>query len=1230
MPEIKRAFNAGRMNKDLDERLVPQGEYVEANNVQIVAPEEGAIGVIKNIKGNEAIAELGITEAKTIGAITDTATNKIYWFVKSPSINAIVSFDFENLNDPEADTIIPIVIDTANVLKFTYSGIHSINIINSEYIAWTDNNSEPRIIDIDLFKSGTDDFLNHTKLYGRNFVEDDTTVIRHSPLNAPNIVEKFRDDELVLTLNANISSYAEGETFSIRPNPINPTTIKLGKYVFLNGITRVYVECTNSVSIIIPGEPATLFVEHTFTMLSRPDFLSDEAVDWNIYSISENIFELDFVRFAYRWKFYNGQYSLLSPFSNFAFLPSTYKYSSEEGYNLGMENSMQEVVLNFIEVAYNNIYKSQNFIESIEIIVKKDGDANIYLLDTISKNDLIANVVNGTNHRVRVSKDTIHSVLSSDRILNHWSAVPLRAGTQEFLSNRLLYGNFEIGINTENIKPDFNISIAKYSDIVPSKSIKTGRKYKLGVVYQDKYGRQTPVISNNNAEISIPFNSSYYLTGHSRIQVSLNDDISTLPSEITHYKYYIKDVAGKYENILISEIFPDPSKREGDVAVGDIWAAIPSSEVNKFAKGDFLIVKKLHNQNEPLGDKSVKIKVLEVSSSAPSFIGKPAGYTDDNDTSTIYVPSNTSFDYKYYNADGKFFIKLQDKNNVLFNNLPASAAPGGYYIIQENDINDYRELTYEGTLLARVHQYAGPTGGYMTYVKWDFYYLNGLIYYTGYGAQILPYSPSTDYTDYIEHFSTVYSNSVFACGSKQIITATGNWRTVSILNDFDGNDKTLLLNWATLENWDFNTAYVAQETARQSLLNAYLCPVNTGLVLNPAIFETEAKEESLDIYYETPNTYPISEYNNTKTLDWTNCINFLNGVESISIRDDYNEKSISKGVRVSTVLNNDFKKAVYPNRIIWSGLYNEINEYNGLNEFLTSEKITKDLNPEYGSIQRLFVRNSDLISFCEDKVIKILSNKDALYNADGSTNITASNAVLGQAVAFAGEFGISKNPESLADYGYRTYFTDKERGVVLRLSIDGLEVISDDGMSSWFRNKFRSHIGAINGAYDTYSNQYIVSFEDDKSVSYSEYVKGWTSFHNYSFTNGLSLNGDFYTFGKSVRVGEVLYTVDGGDLWKHYNTNVYSNIYNKQLTANVKFVFNEEPSVVKNFKTMTYEGNSGWEVDSITTDIQTGQILSFVGKEGKYFDYISGKADLDLSNFSVQGLGIVQSNVIVD
>ena len=35
MPEIKHQFTKGKMNKDLDERLVPNGEYRDAMNIQI-------------------------------------------------------------------------------------------------------------------------------------------------------------------------------------------------------------------------------------------------------------------------------------------------------------------------------------------------------------------------------------------------------------------------------------------------------------------------------------------------------------------------------------------------------------------------------------------------------------------------------------------------------------------------------------------------------------------------------------------------------------------------------------------------------------------------------------------------------------------------------------------------------------------------------------------------------------------------------------------------------------------------------------------------------------------------------------------------------------------------------------------------------------------------------------------------------------------------------------------
>ena len=35
MPEIKHDFSAGKMNKDLDERIVPNGQYRDAMNIQV-------------------------------------------------------------------------------------------------------------------------------------------------------------------------------------------------------------------------------------------------------------------------------------------------------------------------------------------------------------------------------------------------------------------------------------------------------------------------------------------------------------------------------------------------------------------------------------------------------------------------------------------------------------------------------------------------------------------------------------------------------------------------------------------------------------------------------------------------------------------------------------------------------------------------------------------------------------------------------------------------------------------------------------------------------------------------------------------------------------------------------------------------------------------------------------------------------------------------------------------
>ena len=52
MPEIKNTFQAGRMNKDLDERLVPQGEYRDALNIDIAVSQGSDVGTAQNSYGN--------------------------------------------------------------------------------------------------------------------------------------------------------------------------------------------------------------------------------------------------------------------------------------------------------------------------------------------------------------------------------------------------------------------------------------------------------------------------------------------------------------------------------------------------------------------------------------------------------------------------------------------------------------------------------------------------------------------------------------------------------------------------------------------------------------------------------------------------------------------------------------------------------------------------------------------------------------------------------------------------------------------------------------------------------------------------------------------------------------------------------------------------------------------------------------------------------------------------
>ena len=47
MPEIKRTFSASKMNKDLDERIVPPTEYRDALNIEVNTSEGSNVGTVQ-------------------------------------------------------------------------------------------------------------------------------------------------------------------------------------------------------------------------------------------------------------------------------------------------------------------------------------------------------------------------------------------------------------------------------------------------------------------------------------------------------------------------------------------------------------------------------------------------------------------------------------------------------------------------------------------------------------------------------------------------------------------------------------------------------------------------------------------------------------------------------------------------------------------------------------------------------------------------------------------------------------------------------------------------------------------------------------------------------------------------------------------------------------------------------------------------------------------------------
>jgi len=995
-------------------------------------------------------------------------------------------------------------------------------------------------------------------------------------------------------------------------------------------------------------------------------------------------FEKIFPYLSYRWRYDDGEYSPYAPFTEVLFIPeneSSDQEKYENGFNVFMTNDTEKITISQLPIGGPDVV-------SVDILYTESISSTIYILKTLN----IPLDQRGKNYLndITISERSIGTALPNSQLNRHFDSVPRFAKAQESTANRIMYGNYVSKYNQEEL--DINgmqgpIQIQPFVEVIPGKtsgkSVKTNRDYGIGVVYIDKFGRQGGLLVDKAKPGDTSGGSSIKTNFTYNNLISLGACIkSKPPSWAKYYRYFVKDTSADFHNLTAYNTYNDVSSG-GETP--NVYLQFKSTDRNKLTEETFLIPKR-HNHltgGNVIFNESSKIPILAIENEAPDVVkaqltGRITSnfhkidyssanlvVSETNNTVSALSVGQTVIYMKFAtNEYTKTFSKIEEyfaanNNTTKFNEIGTPPATVDCTAFPERMAIQFRRVGTAGTSIG---------GGY----------------------------------------SNILSTKKLLIDSIQLLTSSGvnNVLKITVSNRIDDNNEITAGTGVDLAGIDLNPTetpegpsqiLVDAESAvffRRSLSNDALDKIKGSffvkvprapitLTANNRIntralpvgqsefdedgnveslryidFETEPGDDSnLDLYWETSKTFTISEdHGNDNIMPWSNCIASTEGdsseiyLESTRILDKFNSTQLVKSIRVNTPDIN-YAEEKLSTGLIFSGLYNSRTGINELNQFSLADGITKNLEPNYGGIQKLFALDTNLIALAEDKVFKILADKDALFNADEGVNVTATNLVLGQAMSYQGDFGISTHPESFAFFNNNAYFTDAKRGVVLQLSPANGQIfpISSIGMSNFFRDR----LGALNtsakliGAYNGYKKQYLISIQgynqNDASIgsetipnetseitlAYSPRAKGWTSRFSFIPESGVTLNSKFYTF-------------KNGQVYLH-NSNLQNRntFYNPLLptasgfnaatgftASEVQVIFNDNPTFISDWLSVNYEGSEGWEAIEIIGDqdsqfgitnvrILDSEDAGFLGwflKEGKYRGAIVGTQPVYIIN----------------
>jgi len=413
--------------------------------------------------------------------------------------------------------------------------------------------------------------------------------------------------------------------------------------------------------------------------------------------------------------------------------------------------------------------------------------------------------------------------------------------------------------------------------------------------------------------------------------------------------------------------------------------------------------------------------------------------------------------------------------------------------------------------------------------------------------------------------------------------------------------------------------------------------VNTEVCLQPAVVTLS----SGDVYMKARTMFTIKD---GSTFESFAC-------EDYFLNDFHHTNHYDRG-RINVINTNAAERRLNAS-VYYSETYVSTGAVNGLSSFNLANTPYFDYNKDFGSIQSLKNKDNDLIIFHESKVGRVLVKQDILNTASGEGLVSLSNDVIGNyANLYSGQFGCGLNPESIVKHGQKFYFADIKRGAILRLSTDGLTVISDYGMKDYFRDigemyikynpdeitssNYDSDKGStpylLLGGYDPKYDEYVItipSISDGRSNSTTNpnQASGWgssistwdnvTSTTNISvddnifnavtlaFSEGINRWTSFYSFVPEFysKINKQFVSFNQGRIYRHNNSDVYSRgysnfnkFYGNQNLSYIDFVFNAEPSSVKTYNAIGIESD---------TKFITGLFTNMGQYYGNYSDVIT-------------------------